>query len=174
MTLPNAWASLVLYSVLATLTGPSLIAAGNSSALPNVIVILADDLGYGDLSCYGNDRFTTPHLDALAKRGARFTDFHSNGPVCSPTRAALMTGRYQQRTGIDEVVMADPKLGMRETHGLNPTEITFAKLLKQVGYQTGIMGKWHLGYDVKFNPTNLGFDEFRGYVSGNVDFHSRR
>lgn len=133
---------------------------------------MADDLGYADLGAFGGDRYPTPHLDALARRGMKLTDFHSNGPVCSPTRAALLTGRYQQRAGIDEVVLADPKLGMRDTHGLAPSEATFASLLKGAGYRTALMGKWHLGYIQKFNPVNLGFDEFHGFVSGNVDFHS--
>jgi arylsulfatase A-like enzyme len=139
---------------------------------PNVVVIMADDMGYADLSCFGNDRFRTPHLDALAREGLRFTDFHSNGAVCSPTRAALLTGRYQQRSGVDEVVFADPARGKRDTHGLPPAETTFAELLQGAGYRTALMGKWHLGYHRKFNPRRHGFDEFRGYVSGNVDFHS--
>jgi len=139
---------------------------------PNVIIIMADDMGYADLSAYGNERFQTPHLDALAREGLRFTDFHSNGPVCSPTRAALLTGRYQQRSGVDEVVFADPARGKRDAHGLQSAELTFAELLQAAGYRTGLMGKWHLGYDRKFNPVRQGFDEFRGYLSGNVDFHS--
>jgi arylsulfatase A len=147
-------------------------AFGAADRRPNFIIILADDMGYGDLSCYGNESYRTPHLDALAQGGLRFTDFHSNAPVCSPTRAALLTGRYQQRAGIDEVVLADPKFGMRDDHGLNPSEVTFARLLKDAGYRTALMGKWHLGYARKFNPIHHGFDEFRGFVSGNVDFHS--
>src|SRR5688500_1184847 len=143
-----------------------------STTPPNIIIIMADDMGYTDLSCYGNDRFQTPHLDALAREGLRFTDYHSNGAVCSPTRAALLTGRYQQRSGVDEVVFADPARGKRDDHGLKPTENTFAKLLQAAGHRTALMGKWHLGYDRKFNPRRHGFDEFRGYVSGNVDFQS--
>lgn len=139
---------------------------------PNLIVIMTDDMGYADLSCYGNDRYRTPHLDALAKEGLRLTDFHSNAPVCSPTRAALLTGRYQQRSGIDDVVFADPARGHRETHGLDPAEATFASLLQQAGYRTAVLGKWHLGYARRFNPVHHGFDEFRGFVSGNIDFHS--
>ena len=141
---------------------------------PNLVVIMADDMGYADLSCYGNDRYQTPHIDALAREGLRFTDYHSNGAVCSPTRAALMTGRYQQRSGVDEVVFADPARGKRDDHGLQPTEITFAKLLQAAGYRTALFGKWHLGYAPKFNPRHHGFDEFRGYVSGNVDYRSHR
>jgi len=139
---------------------------------PNFVIIMADDMGYADLSCYGNDRYQTPHLDELARGGLRFTDFHSNGAVCSPTRAALMTGRYQQRSGVADVVYADPAMGKRDSHGLPTTEVTFAKLLREAGYRTALMGKWHLGYALKFNPVHHGFDEFRGFLSGNVDFHS--
>lgn len=142
------------------------------AAPPNFVIILADDMGYADPSCYGNDRYETPHIDQLAAEGLRFTDFHSNGYVCSPTRAAFVTGRYQQRTGVDTVVFADPERGLRDNHGLPPEETTFAEILKPLGYKTGIMGKWHLGYAKKFNPVKQGFDQFRGYVSGNVDFQS--
>jgi len=135
---------------------------------PNIILIMADDLGYGDLSCYGNRAFSTPNLDALARGGVRFTDFHANGPVCSPTRAALLTGRYQQRCGIEGVITAK---GHRDT-GMALAQATFAEVLKGAGYATGLFGKWHLGYRVDFNPTRQGFDEFCGYVSGNVDYHS--
>ena len=136
---------------------------------PNVILIMADDLGYGEVGCFGSRRIKTPNIDALAAAGMRFTDYHSNGAVCSPTRAALLTGRYQQRCGIDYVVTA--KGPARQT-GMPPAETTFAEVLKGKGYVTGIFGKWHLGYNVEFNPAKQGFDEFRGYVSGNVDFHS--
>lgn len=142
------------------------------AAPPNFVVIMADDMGYADLSCFGNDRYQTPHLDRLASEGLRFTDYHANGPVCSPTRAALLTGRYQQRSGVTEVVFADPALGKRDDHGLQPSEITFARVLQGAGYRTGLMGKWHLGYAAKFNPRHHGFDEFKGYLSGNVDFHA--
>lgn len=142
------------------------------AARPNFVIILADDMGYADLSCYGNDRYQTPHLDQLAREGLKFTDFHSNGTVCSPTRAALMTGRYQQRCGIDEVITADPRDGKRDRLGMPDSEVTLAELMQTAGYTTGIMGKWHLGYTPQFNPTRHGFDVFRGYISGNVDFHS--
>jgi arylsulfatase A-like enzyme len=135
---------------------------------PNIIIILADDYGYGDVGCYGSKRFNTPHLDALAAGGLRFTDFHSNGAVCSPTRAALLTGRYQQRTGISGVVTA---AGHRHT-GLGLEETTFAEVLKTAGYATALFGKWHLGYLPEYNPVHQGFDEFIGYVSGNVDYHA--
>lgn len=145
-----------------------LFAGRASKDRPNIILILADDVGYGDVGCYGNETITTPNIDALAKGGVRFTDFHSNSPVCSPTRAALLTGHYQQRCGIEGVILAR---GSRDK-GMAPEEITFAEVLKTAGYTTAILGKWHLGYQVKFNPANQGFDVFRGYVSGNVDYHS--
>ena len=135
---------------------------------PNIILILADDLGYGDVGCYGGTHINTPHLDAMAKNGMRFTDFHSNGAVCSPTRAALLTGRYQQRAGIDSVISA-----ANHRHvGLATSETTFANQLKEAGYTTALFGKWHLGYAPEYNPLQQGFDTFRGFVSGNIDYFS--
>lgn len=134
---------------------------------PNIILIMADDMGYGDLSCYGNPEIKTPHLDRLAAEGIRFTDFHSNGTVCSPTRAALLTGKYQQRTGISFVVTV-----AKRDIGLGLEERTFAESMKSEGYITGMFGKWHLGYDPRFNPIHQGFDEYVGFLAGNVDYHS--
>jgi arylsulfatase A-like enzyme len=134
---------------------------------PNIILVMADDLGYGDLGCYGNEMVKTPHLDALARTGVRCTDFHSNGVVCSPTRAAFFTGKYQQRTGITGVVKA---ASMRDV-GLGLDEWTMGEAMQDLGYATGMFGKWHLGYDPKFNPVQHGFDAYRGFVSGNVDYH---
>ena len=142
----------------------------HAAAPPNFIVIMADDLGYGDLSSYGG-WIETPQLDKLAAQGMKFTDFHSSGNVCSPTRAGLMTGRYQQRAGIPGVVFADPTNAVHY-HGLQTSEVTFAELLHEAGYSTAIFGKWHLGYYPQYNPIHHGFDLFRGYVSGNVDFFS--
>lgn len=136
---------------------------------PNFVLIMADDLGYGDVGCYGNTRIRTPHIDALAAGGVRFTDYHSNGAVCSPTRAALLTGRYQQRCNVEQVISVAPEWRQK---GMPLAETTFAEALKQKGYRVGIFGKWHLGYRPKFNPVHQGFDEFAGYVSGNVDYHS--
>jgi len=137
---------------------------------PNLVVIMADDMGYGDASCYGNTTYRTPHLDRLADEGLKFTDFHSSGTVCSPTRAGLLTGRYQQRAGIPGVINADPELNRH--HGLAIREVTFAEVLREAGYPTAVFGKWHLGYHKRFNPVRHGFDHFRGYVSGNVDYIS--
>ncbi|CAN0487019.1 unnamed protein product, partial [Laminaria digitata] len=134
---------------------------------PNFIIIMADDLGYGDISPF-DGWIHTPHLDQLAEEGMRFTDFYASGPVCSPTRAGLLTGRYQQRAGIPGVVYAAPD--RNRNHGLQPGEWTFAEALREAGYATGMFGKWHLGYETKYNPIHHGFDEFRGYVSGNVDY----
>ena len=134
---------------------------------PNLILIMADDLGYNDLGCYGNQTIATPNIDKLASGGTKFLDYHSNGVVCSPTRAALLTGRYQQRSGIEAVVTAKHhrQTGFRD-------HLTLAQFLRESGYHTAIIGKWHLGYDTLFSPLNNGFDYFKGFVSGNIDYHS--
>ncbi|MDC1106698.1 sulfatase-like hydrolase/transferase [Prolixibacteraceae bacterium] len=143
--------------------------AKKKSSKPNIVIIVADDLGYADIGCYGNKSIQTPNLDKLAKHGVRLTDFHTNGTVCSPTRSALMTGKYQQRTSVAEIVTV-----WNRDHGLDLKEITFAEQLKKAGYVTGMVGKWHLGYHKKFNPVNQGFDRFNGFVSGNIDYHGHR
>lgn len=144
-------------------------ATKNKSAdkTPNIVLIMADDLGYGDISCYGNTTIHTPHIDRLAANGIKFTDFHSNGSVCSPTRAALMTGRYPQRTGVGAVITAKSHRNV----GLSLNEVTMADEFKKHGYNCAIYGKWHLGYAGEFNPTLQGFDRFTGFVSGNIDYH---
>ena len=131
-----------------------------AQAPPNVVLIMADDLGYGDLSCY-DGWIKTPRLDQLAAEGMRFTDFHSSGAVCSPTRAGLITGRYQQRVGIPGVVYADPK---RPVHhdGIQDIEHTLPEAFKQLGYKTAMFGKSHLGFSPKFFPNHLGFDAYYG------------
>jgi arylsulfatase A-like enzyme len=141
----------------------------NIKEKPNIILIMADDLGYGGIGCYGNTEFNTPNLDKLAEEGLRFTDFHSNGAVCSPTRAALLTGRYQQRSGMEGVIYVQ---GVTREIGMDTTVVTIADVLKNEGYITGIFGKWHLGYNKVFNPVNNGFNEFIGYRSGNIDYHT--
>lgn len=136
---------------------------------PNLILIMADDLGHAGIGCFGNEEIQTPYLDQLAAEGLRFSNYYANSTVCTPTRAALLTGRYQQRSGMEGVIYVK---GPTREVGMSPNEITLAELLKTQGYATGIMGKWHLGYDKAFFPTEQGFDEFYGYVSGNIDFHS--
>lgn len=139
------------------------------STKPNIVVLIADDLGYGDVSMNGSEILHTPHIDAIAERGIRFTNFHSNGAVCSPTRAAFLTGCYQQRSGITGVLSA----ANHREKGLDPERFTsMASLLKQADYRTALFGKWHVGYDTKYNPTAHGFDLFKGFVSGNVDYQS--
>ena len=141
---------------------------------PNLIVIMVDDMGYAGVSCFGNPYFKTPEIDRLAAEGMRFTDFHSSGTVCSPTRAGLLTGRYQQSAGI-EAVIHPVATHPEHRKGLKPVENTFAELLKTAGYTTGLIGKWHQGYPHNtpdYHPQNHGFDEFVGYHSGNIDFIS--
>lgn len=139
-----------------------------SERRPNIIVIMADDLGYADTSVY-DGWVETPQLERLAREGMRFTDFHTNSSVCSPTRAAFLTGRYQQRVGIVDVVATH-----LDTPGLDPSQRTLSRVLKEVGYHTGLQGKWHLGREARFNPVHHGFDEFRGYLSGYIDYHDHR
>jgi len=153
-------------SILGVLICSSAIAAQS----PNIILIMADDLGYGDLGCYGNQSNKTPNIDALALTGLRFTDFHSSGPMCTPTRAATLTGLYQQRFGpkFDSAIS-----GVRDRDtGLPLNAVTIAEALKGKGYATACFGKWHLGYQPPFLPPNQGFDEFRGLGSGDGDFHT--
>lgn len=137
---------------------------------PNIVLILADDLGYGDLGCYGSTRNKTPHIDQLAKTGLRFVDFHSAGPMCSPTRAATLTGQYQQRFGriFDSAISGTE----HRDRGLPHTAVTIAELLKGKGYATACFGKWHLGYVPPWLPPSHGFDLFRGLGSGDGDFHT--
>lgn len=127
---------------------------------PNVILIYADDLGYGDLGCYGS-KIRTPNLDRLAREGMRFTQCLSANPVCSPSRAALLTARYPTRVGVPRVLFPADKEGMPDG------EMTIAQMLKPEGYKTMCVGKWHLGHNEKFLPTNRGFDEYYGIPYSN-------
>ncbi len=137
--------------------------AGEGSRPPNVVLILADDLGYGELGCQGNKEIPTPNIDSIAANGTRFTNGYVSCPVCSPTRAGLMTGRYQERFGHEFNPGTVPS-GVE--FGLPLTETTLAARLKAAGYATGIVGKWHLGYEPKYMPLNRGFDEFFGFLGG--------
>src|SRR6056297_2200685 len=112
---------------------------------PNFVIIMVDDMGHAGVSCFGNPYFRTPETDRLAAEGMRLTDFHSSGTVCSPTRAGLLTGRYQQRAGIEAVIVADSK-HPEHLKGLQKSEITFAECLQSAGYATALIGKWHQGY----------------------------
>lgn len=138
---------------------------GTAQAQPNFVILLADDLGYGDVSCYGGS-IQTPNIDRLARDGLKFTDLHSNGPVCSPTRCALLTGRYQNRAGIPALVGGD--------RGLAPDEFTIAEAMKSAGYTTAMFGKWHLGELPKYNPVNQGFDEYKGHLTGRINYFTHQ
>lgn len=138
--------------------------------LPNVLLIVADDLGYGDLGCYGSTVHETPHIDALAANGMRFTDFHSAGAMCSPTRASLLTGCYPQRFGTAFDGALSGANGRSD--GLPLEAVTVAEALKESGYATACFGKWHLGYEAPLLPNRQGFDVFRGLLSGDGDFHT--
>src|SRR5688572_29629564 len=149
-------------------TGPSAFAA---DAKPNIVFILADDLGYADLSVYGRREYRTPHLDRLANEGIRFTQAYSNSAVCSATRFALITGRYQYRLrgGLEEpITRPDPAIGL-------PSSVpTLPSLLKRSGYSTALIGKWHLGYLPEYGPLKSGYDEFFGNYGGALDYFSYR
>jgi arylsulfatase A-like enzyme len=141
------------------------IAAHAEVRKPNVIVIVADDLGYADLGCQGSKDAVTPHIDSIAKNGVRFTSGYVSCPVCSPSRAGLMTGRYQQRFG-HEFNPGPPHVAAFKPFGLSHSETTLPQRMKQAGYVTGMVGKWHLGYSNEFLPYNRGFDEFFGFPGG--------
>ena len=134
--------------------------AAPSSQKPNIILIYCDDLGYGDLGVYGS-KIPTPNIDRLAHEGVLFTQFYSANPVCSPSRAALLTGRYPTRTGVPRVLFPQDKTGL-DLH-----EVTLANMLKDAGYRTSCIGKWHLGSAPEFLPTQRGFDEYFGIPYSN-------
>src|SRR5215210_6486144 len=144
---------------------------------PNVLYIMADDMGWGDLSCYGRPDYRTPNLDRLASQGVRFTQGYSAAPVCTPTRCAFVTGRYPARTpvGLEEPLAWRKQLvEQKRDVGLAPEHPTVASLLKAAGYRTALVGKWHLGYLPKYGPIKSGFDEFFGIMSGGADYFSHK
>ena len=134
---------------------------------PNVILIFSDDQGTLDINCFGSDDLYTPHLDALARRGVRFTQFYAGAPVCSPSRAALLTGRYPQRAGVPGNVSSEPG-----NPGMPPEQVTIAEVLRKAGYRTAIFGKWHLGTNPDCDPLGQGFHEFFGHKGGCIDNYS--
>ena len=156
----------------AGLTSTALLAQGRAAQTPaarrpNVLFILADDLGYGDLSCYGRPDYRTPVIDGLAREGIKFMSAYAAAPVCTPTRCALATGRYPQRV---DVGLYEPLTGRDLDQGLAPDHPTVASLVKANGYDTALIGKWHLGWKPEFGPNRHGYDEFFGVLSGADDY----
>lgn len=133
---------------------------------PNIIIIYADDLGYGDLSCYGSRAIKTPNLDRMAREGIRLTSFYSVAPVCTPSRAGLLTGRYPARMGVEQMQLRNV-LFPKDTTGLPQSETTIARALKERGYQTSCVGKWHLGHVAPHRPLDHGFDSYFGIPYSN-------
>ena len=136
-----------------------LFSLASASEKPNVLIILADDLGWADLGFQGSPDIQSPHLDKIAAQSVRFTDGHVTASVCSPSRAGLMTARYQQRFGHEANVPPPNK-------GMDVDQVTMADALKQQGYRTGLVGKWHLGDEEKYYPTRRGFNHFYGLREG--------
>ena len=165
-----------LLGLTSCMSGPSAPAAAGTDAAarsaqkaPNVIVIMADDLGYADIGAYGIKRIPTPNIDRIGLEGARFTDGYASAPVCSPSRAGTQTGRYQQRFGF-EYNNGPARRDHEESLGIDVNEITLGQALKSQGYATGLVGKWHLGSRDPFYPTNRGYDEFVGLLSGATSY----
>jgi arylsulfatase A-like enzyme len=165
-------------SFLETVVGTSALVGSGAAAQsirparPNILFILADDLGYGDLSSYGRPDYRTPVLDGLATQGLKFTSAYAAAPVCTPTRCAYVTGRYPQRLPVG---LAEPLKGSSPSDlGLPPDHPTVASLLKANGYDTSLVGKWHLGWKPEFGPNRHGFDEFFGILSGAGDYFTHR
>lgn len=134
---------------------------------PNIIIIFTDDMGYGDLGCFGNKLTKTPHLDKLAEQGVKFTDFYAGASLCTPSRAALLTGTYPVRNNMATNFRGECVCFPVDEMGLNPSEVTIAELLKQKDYRTALIGKWHLGDQKEFLPTQQGFDYYYGVPYSN-------
>src|SRR5262249_43164957 len=137
---------------------------------PNIIFMMADDLGYADVSCYGRREYTTPNIDRIAATGMKFTQAYANSAVCSATRTALITGRYQYRlpVGLDEPLNRNHNVGLPAEHPTLPS------LLKKAGYGTTLIGKWHLGWLPDFSPLRNGYDHFWGFRGGGVDYFTHK
>jgi arylsulfatase A-like enzyme len=164
----GAGASLLLTGLKQTSGAPNTASQNRRPSRPNVIFILADDLGWGDLSCYGRPDYRTPNLDLLASQGTKLTDAYSASAVCTPTRCGFITGRYPARTKIG---LVEPLPATNHLVGLDPGHPTIASLLKSSGYDTALLGKWHLGFRPEWGPNAHGFDEFFGVLAGAADYH---
>jgi len=162
----------LLVALLALACVPALPARAQDAGgeRPNVVLIITDDLGWADVGAYGAPDVRTPHIDGLAHDGIRLTDFYANGTTCSPTRAGLLSGRYQQRFGIEAPLPTDPAVA--GDRGLRATGYSLPQLLKNRGYSTALIGKWHLGYKPEHSPNAHGFDYFFGFKSGFHDYYT--
>jgi arylsulfatase A-like enzyme len=168
----------------ATATGVSLKAQVTGRRPPNIILIVADDLGYGDLGCYGNTAVRTPHIDRMAAEGVRFTDFVVSWPACTPSRSSILTGRYPQRNGLYDMIRNNEvnwkfqfdeenyAVSAEMTLGLDLREITIGQAMKSAGYATGIVGKWDSGRARRFLPLQRGFDFFFGFANTGIDYYT--
>lgn len=142
-----------------------------ASRKPNIIVILSDDAGYIDFGCYGGEQIPTPNIDAISANGVQFSDAYVTASVCAPSRAGLITGRYQQRFGFEQNPSGEPAPGFtRADMGIDPDQTTMASMLKDNGYRTLAVGKWHLGNEEKHYPLNRGFDAFYGFLAGHRSY----
>jgi arylsulfatase A-like enzyme len=160
----------MLATTAALVAGASRVRAQAPGSKPNIVFIMADDLGYADLSCYGRREYVTENIDAIATRGARLTQAYANSAVCSATRTALITGRYQYRlrVGLEEPVRDG------NVFGLPPAHPTLPSSLKKAGYGTALIGKWHLGRLPKFGPLQSGYDHFWGFRGGALDYYTHK
>ena len=163
-------AAILVFRICSQVAQPEAQVSAKPQGKPNVVLIIMDDLGYGDIGTYGVSDAKTPNLDRLARQGVRLTNAYANGAVCTPTRAALMSGHYQQRVGLEWVVG-----GTQKTQGGLPANGTsLPALLKKNGYTTGLIGKWHLGARPQFWPNAHGFDEFFGFLGGAHDYYGHQ
>jgi arylsulfatase A-like enzyme len=165
----NKWYKFILYSVFVLCD--QFCFAQKQDTRPNIIYIMADDMGYADLSCYGRKDYQTPYLDKLCSQGIKLMNAYANAPVCTPTRVALFTGRYPARVpvGLHEPLDWNKQ---DSTVGLSASRPSLPSLLKKAGYETYLVGKWHLGFNPKFSPLKHGFDEFLGFNGGGIDYIS--
>ena len=146
-------------------------AASIAKSAPNIVFLFVDNVGYGDLGCYGNDQVITPNIDRLASQGVRCTDFYIGSPSCMPSRAALLTGRHPLRNGLNRQLWKEPS---EVTVGLNHDEKLIPQYLRPLGFATGCFGKWNIGFATGSRPTERGFDEFFGHASGNMHYYEHQ
>jgi len=152
--------------ILLLLFALNVIATGNGNCPPNILCILVDDLGYGDLSCMGATDLRSPNIDKLAEEGMTFSAFYANSTVCSPSRASLLTGRYPDMVGVPGVIRQE----VRNSWGyLDPNAVLIPEEMKKASYHTAIIGKWHLGFEAPNTPMGRGFDFFKGFLGDMMD-----